>query len=148
MLLKFRIYRRPEKRWYGEKSKFSLFMSVYLDVVWTTINGGNISFTRAQWENTGLQKGAARVVWGISKTLVFPRLIQPSAFISPKQSEQFFCCFLVSCSWQLFDISNDHTTVGIESQQPLMTFSVKENQVGLSLFLGITRKMVIFHCKN
>lgn len=127
-------------------------MSVYLDVVWTAISDGNIFFIRAQWETTRLQKGAARfanIMWFeiISKTLLVPRLIQPSAFISPKQSEQFFCCLLVYCSWKLFDTSNDHTTVGIESQQPLMTFSVKENQVGLSLFLGITRKIVIFHCR-
>lgn len=35
------------------------------------------------------------------------------------------------------------TTVGIESYRPQITFSVKQKQTGLSLLLGVTRKMVI-----
>ena len=37
-----------ETRCYGEKSKPSLFLTVFIDLVRTAINGGNICFGRAQ----------------------------------------------------------------------------------------------------
>lgn len=43
-------------RWCGEKSKCSLFMSVCLDLVWTAINGGNISLGRAHEKILGFEK--------------------------------------------------------------------------------------------
>lgn len=134
-------------RWYGEKSKPSLFMSVCLYSVWTAINGGNISFRRAQWQKYEASERSSKgcklsMVWDLSKSLVVLRLIQPPAFISPKQSESFFWASLSPAADSY--LTQLMTMVGIESHQPLITFSVKQKQGGLSLLLGITRKIVIF----
>lgn len=116
-----------------------------LGLMWTAIKGGNISFTRAQQENIRLQKKAANFAisewFEISADLSGPETIQLPAIISPKGSEFFFCYFAAS----LPPAADRYLTllmitVGIESHQALITFSVLERQGDLSLLLDITRK--------
>lgn len=132
-------------RWYGEKSKPSLWVS--LDLLWTAVNGGNISFRRAQWENVRLQRGAARFansVWleiSAEPQWIWDSSTSLHSFLQNGQNKFFLAASLSPAADSY--LTQLITTVGIESRQPLITFSVRQKQSGLSLFLGITRKMVV-----
>lgn len=102
-----------ETSWW-EMSHTSSFMSVCLDFVWSSLNGGDAFFQRAQWKSVRLHKGPTRFV----NLVGFEIWVKPQWFWqqSPPlhsflQNSQnlFFFSFVASCSWQLFDTVNDHS---------------------------------------
>lgn len=106
-------YRKPGNKMVWRKFQTFSVYDICLGLVWTAIKGGNISFTRAQWENIRLQKKKQKILQsqnGLRSQQTSVALRPYSSLQSFLQNDQsFFCSFFASCSWQIFDTVNDHS---------------------------------------
>lgn len=111
--------------------------------MWTAIKGGNISSTRAQQENIRLQKKQQQILQSQNglRSQQASVVLRPSSFLQPFFQEGhniFFFSFLPPAADRYLPVLM--ITVGTESHQPLITFSVLEKQGDLSPLLDRKRK--------